>query len=164
MRWVCWALLFVLCTACGSGGDGADPILVGVGSCKPDTFFIEGDLGGAAVSRRGALTSHAWVQFGSSNTLDVGFEGGGNLQTTWANPVAEGGTTAVTGSIALPSGGPRGGVALNAGSGAMSKLEDEVRFRLEAFTEIVECFAPPCPANPVAGALSGCVRWEHIGP
>jgi hypothetical protein len=157
-----WLLLGMLLNGCGSD-DSAGPTVGGNAQCAEDEYALSGTIGGDAISARGALGNHAWVQVGSRNTFDTDFEGGGRLHTEWSQLVADGEATVITGSITLPP-GARGGMMLNAGSGAQKKLDDEVRFELTSLSESVTCIAPPCPAMPVEGSVSGCVHWTHIGP
>jgi hypothetical protein len=158
------ALLVVLLAGCGSDGGGAGSITGGSTNCPEDSFAVEGTLGGEEISQQGGLRSHAWIQAGTPSTFDAEFDGGGRVHASWTKLIADGQTTAITGSIALSEGGPRGGTALDAGSGSMTKLDDEVRFDLAELSESVQCIAPPCPQSPVAGTLSGCVHWAPIGP
>ena len=149
---------------CGSDDQSGGPSVGGNAQCAEDEYALGGSLGGEAVSQRGTLKNHAWVQTGSRNTLDTDFDDGGRLHTEWAQLVADGASTAVTGSITMPPGGARAGAMLNAASGAMRKQGDEVRFELTALSVIVECFAPPCPPMNIEGQINGCIHWEHIGP
>jgi hypothetical protein len=156
--------LAVLLSGCGSDDGGAGQVAGGSTVCAADAFAISGTLEGEPVSASGELRGHAFVQGGTPSTFDTEFEGGGRMHMSWSGIVRNGGTTAVTGSITLPPGGARGGFTLNAASGSMTKLEDEVRFDLAGLTESVQCIAPPCPEDLVAGSLAGCAHWAHIGP
>jgi len=154
---------FVLIAGCG-GGDEKDPIAGGNAVCDVDSFTLQGTLGSDKISYHGELGSYAWVQFGSSNSLDADLLAGGHLRATWDHMISEGSSADITGAITLPSGGARSGAPFNVGSGLLSKLGDEVRFDLGSLSESVQCFAPPCPQNSVAGGLQGCIHWQHQGP
>jgi hypothetical protein len=158
-----WLVAGMLCCACGSDDDSGGPAVGGSSQCAEGEYALAGSVGGEAVSARGTLNNHAWIQTGSRNTLDTDFEGGGRLHTEWSQLIKDGESTAVTGSITLPPGTARAGVLMNAGSGAQRKLDDEVRFELTQLSESVQCIAPPCPPAAVEGSINGCVHWRHIG-
>jgi hypothetical protein len=162
-RAVPWALLATALLGCSSDDDPG-PSVGGNALCAAGEYALGGTLAGEAISQRGTLKNHAWIQTGSRNTLDADFEGGGRLHTQWDQLVADGASIAVTGSLAMPPGGARSGVMLNAATGAQQKLDDEVRFELTNLSEVVTCVAPPCPPIDIEGTVNGCIHWEPIGP
>jgi hypothetical protein len=161
------ALLFgtglALLPACGgSDDDGAGP-----GSsdselvCAQNEFELEGEIEAQPVSHQGTLGGHAWIQGSDPRTLDVSFGGGGSVHAEWPGVVARDSSTAVVGSITLPPNGPRAGERLEAGAGVMKALEDGASFELTELSTQVQCIAPPCPADSVAGTLRGCINWAR---
>ncbi len=159
-----WLALATLLLGCGSDDGAGGPTVGGSAQCAEGEYALAGTLGGEALSQRGTVRNHAWIQTGSRNTLDTDFDGGGRLHTQWAEVVADGATTAITGSITMPPGGSRAGIPFNAASGAQQKRDDEVRFELTGLSEVVTCVAPPCPPIDTEGTVTGCIHWEHIGP
>ena len=160
-----WVLLIGTLAGCGSDTSGTGGSNAGVGTaCGVGEFVLGGTLGGQTVPHRGTVKGHAWIQTGSSNSLDATFDPSGSLHAEWASLVADGQTTAITGSVTLPSGIPRGGERLNSSAGSLTKLDDEVRFEYGELSTSVACIQAPCAGDPVEGSLQGCLRWKPIGP
>jgi hypothetical protein len=160
-----WMVLAAALTGCGSDstGAGGSNVAIGVG-CAEGVFDLSGTLGGEAVSHHGTVEGHAWIQTGSSNKLDATFGPSGSVHAEWTSLVADGQTTAITGSITMPSGTPHGGETLNSGAGNMSKNGDVVGFEYTVLSVSVACIQAPCAGDPVEGSLQGCLHWKHIGP
>jgi hypothetical protein len=160
-----WVLLTGALTGCGSDASGTGGSNAGIGTaCAEEEFVLGGTLGGQTVSHRGTVKGHAWIQTGSSNSLDATFDPSGSLHADWTSLVAEGQTTTITGGITMPAGTPRGGETLNSGAGSLTKLGDEVRFEYTELSVSVACIQAPCAGDPVEGSLQGCLHWKHIGP
>lgn len=109
-----------------------------------------GTLDGAAVSQRGPITGHAWIQQSAGSTLDVPFEGGGKLHAQWDGLVADGQMFSATGALTLLPSGPHGGETLDYGAAVMKKTAENVDFEL---TQLSSSAA-------IDGTLNGCVRWQ----
>lgn len=158
-------LVTALLPACGNDANGAGGTTAGAGlTCAEGAFQLKGTLDGQAVSAQGTVKGHTWQQFSSPNTLDASFDPASSVHAEWAQLVAEGETTAITGSVTMPAGGPHGGETLNSTSGRLTKLGDEVRFEFAELGVSVQCIQAPCPDSPVEGSLGGCLHWMHIGP
>jgi hypothetical protein len=152
-----WSV-FVLLLVCACGGDGSDEDSgSGNMTCAPGELAIEGSLGGEAASHRGALRGYSWTQLGSGK-LDTTFEEGGSFHAEWPQLVGDGATFAATGSITMPSTGPRAGETLDYASGTFTKLDGGVRFKVSGFTLSVQCVTAPCPSEAVEGTLRGCAE------
>jgi hypothetical protein len=153
------ALVLVGCGSSDAAGTG------GGGSCAPGEFTLNGTLDGQAVTHRGTVTGHAWVQAGSPYTLDVQSEPTASLHAEWTTLVMDnGGTAAITGSVTLPSGVPHGGETLGAEAGTLTKFADEVQLEYSKLSVSVACITAPCPASPVEGSLKVCLNWNTGGP
>lgn len=149
-----------LVTGCGSDGGGSTGSPLNAPTCAEDEYVIEGTLDGEVVNHRGNLTSHAWIQGGDPSTLDVGFEGGGDLHAEWPDVVARGDSTTITGAITLPPSGARGGQTVDAASGTMVPNDNIVQLELRGLSVAVTCITAPCPPESVQGSLSACVHWQ----
>jgi hypothetical protein len=162
-------------TGCSGGGSG-DPMGAGGGAggraggagglagltCAEQEFAIEGTLDGQAVSHRGVITGHAWIQGSTPSTLDVPFEGGGRLHAEWDGIVADGEIFAATGSLTLPASGPHAGETLDSADATMRKVAEQVDFELTGLSVEVVCATTPCPPDALDGTLQGCVRWRAL--
>jgi hypothetical protein len=159
-------LLVPALTGCFGGGDDDDDGSgnVQAPSCVADEFAIQGTLQGEAIDHRGTLGGHAWIQGSDPSTLDTPFDGGGSLHAEWSNIVADGGTTAIMGTIVLPPSGSFGGQTIDFASGSLTKRDDGVQYQASQLSLAVTCVTAPCPGESVEGALAGCVEWEPIGP
>ncbi len=163
------ALVFVVTLGCGGGGDDDDDDgnsggtgSLNAPSCSEDEFALTGTIGAEAVSTRGTLDGHAWIQSSMTSSFDGLLADGGHVHLEWLEVVADGERTAVTGWLTPPAGAPRAGERIEAGAGTMSKLDEEVRFQLDQLSVAVTCVTAPCPAESVDGSLGGCTRWHPI--
>ena len=157
-----FAPLVLAAAAIGCGSDSSSA--PGGIACAAGQFILAGTLDGQAVSYHGTVTGHAWMQLGSTNSLDASSDPTASVHAEWANLVADGGTTAITGTVTMPSDAPHAGETLNANSGRLTKLTDEVRFEYAELSASVTCIQAPCPATPVSGSIDGCLNWTPAGP
>lgn len=154
-----WLTLGIFCaglTAC-SGNDDGGSSAIGL-ECAEGTFALDGTLDGQAVSHQGELAGIVWVQ-GGTPTFDTSFSTGGSLHIEWAQAIADGATTGVTGRLTLPPDGARAGETLDSASGSMTKLDEGIEFVLRDLSVSVACVTAPCAGDPVAGSVRGCAQW-----
>lgn len=128
--------------AVGCGGDEEDKedddgIPGSQAPCQDDNISFVGTIDGAAVDVLYPYTSFSFVQLGDQPRFDVDFTNNagaaGSLNLTWAELVANGDTTAVSGTITWPSesGGPSTSFTAAPGSVLTPTGEDSYIFSLD---------------------------------
>jgi hypothetical protein len=141
--------LALLPAACGSSAQSGP-------TCQAGQFKLVGTLDGQPVDVTASSEGSGLTQVGSGE-LDVGPDPDPSaparpqLSLTWPQGVADGVTTAASGTL-IPADGPRAGQTLCVGSGTTVTLGDGVQMQLKGFASGSNC------ETPVTGELTGC--WQ----
>jgi hypothetical protein len=143
------SVIALACSATSSGtggGAGGGPV------CSKGTVRLEGTIGGESVQKEYPFKGVVLNQASTPKTVSVYFGSGGQITMQWSELLANGQTSAATGSIFFPSDGPLAGSNVCLGSGStVTLLDDAGQLSVASPTT-----GTSCPGSATQGQLSGC--------
>jgi hypothetical protein len=156
------AVLGLIATLVTAGCDGLSEVTVTeqLISCAPGAMRLEGMLDGTTIAISQTSETGGWAQldggeFGSQDNIGTMREPSlADVELRWYQDIAVGMSTAVSGSVVMPTGSPFAGETFCAGPGSSVRSAEggELQWVLKNVTGGGGCVVP------VAGELRGCFQ------